>query len=51
MEMELGVTLPSGPEEVLPPTADRKRRGRGGGGESGRGGRQGGRGRGDQRVK
>jgi len=49
MEMELGVTLPSGPEEVLPPTADRKRRGRGGG--SGRGGRQGWRGRGDQRVK
>lgn len=47
--MELGVTLPSGSEEVLPPTADRKRRGRGGG--SGRGGRQGGRGRGDQRIK
>ena len=44
-EEELGETLPSGPDEVLPPTASRKRGGRGRGGRGrGRGGR--GRGRG-----
>jgi 5-formyltetrahydrofolate cyclo-ligase len=43
-EEELGSALPSGPEEVLPPTADRKRRGGGG-----RGRRGGGRGRGQGR--
>ena len=34
-EEELGSALPSGPEEVLPPTADRKRRGGGGRGRRG----------------
>eukprot|EP00986_Skeletonema_menzelii_P019368 scaffold27836_cov166-Skeletonema_menzelii.AAC.1 len=44
-EEELGETLPSGPDEVLPPIASRKRGGRGRGGRGrGRGGR--GRGRG-----
>ena len=43
-EEELGETLPSGPDEVLPPTASRKGRGGGGRGGSGRGrGRGGGR--------
>ena len=46
IEEETGVILPSGPEEVLPPVAER-RNGRGGGRGRGRGGRgRGGRGRG-----
>lgn len=49
-EEALGEELPSGPEEVLPPTASRDRRGggrgRGRGGGRGRRGRRGGRGRG-----
>ena len=47
LEDELGEELPSGPDEVLPPTAVRKSRGgRGRGGRGrGRGGRGGGRGR------
>lgn len=41
LEAEAGAPLPSGPDEVLPPTADRSRgrgRGRGRGGRGGRGG-------------
>jgi len=50
-EEELGTKLPSGPDEVLPPTAERKQQGRGGRGRgagrgAGRQGRRGGRGRG-----
>ena len=47
LEEEAGAPLPSGPDEVLPPTAERRQRGRGrgrGGGRSGRGKRRGGRG-------
>lgn len=47
IEDETGEALPSGPEEVLPPIAERGRGGRGRGGRGrGRGGRGGGRGRG-----
>ena len=48
IEEETGETLPSGPEEVLPPVAERRNGGRGGRGRGrGRGGRgRGGRGRG-----
>ena len=50
-EENLGERLPSGPDEVLPPTASRNRKGRGGRGR-GRGGRgRGGRGRGSGRGR
>ena len=46
-EEKLGETLPSGPDEVLPPTASRNRKGgRGGRSGRGRGRKGGGRGRG-----
>jgi len=47
-EEDLGESLPSGPDEVLPPTASRNRKGRGGGG---RGVRGRGRGRGSGRGR
>lgn len=52
-EEEIGEALPSGPEEVLPPTASRERRGRGGrrgGSGRGRGRGRGGAGRGGGRT-
>ncbi len=51
LEEELGEVLPSGPEEVLPPIAERGDRGRGAGRGAGRGrsGRGGGRGRSGRR--
>lgn len=45
IEKEIGQTLPSGPDEVLPPLAERKNRGGRGRGGRGRGGGRGGRGR------
>mmetsp|Transcript_25336 Transcript_25336/g.50753 ORF Transcript_25336/g.50753 Transcript_25336/m.50753 type:complete len:411 (+) Transcript_25336:82-1314(+) len=50
-EENLGESLPSGPDEVLPPTASRNRKGRGGGGRGGRGRGRGGRGRGSGRGR